>query len=299
MQAPSEEEIGDLYEMTNFNDYCKHLCYKMLVHGPDCEGAANTIKCNGRHRLLRVDQITFGQIGQGEQIRIEIVRIHSSILFFVRILAHRLNPSGPWKPYVPFPRNDFEETYADMQQAPTFHRKPKVGYFGVVLHDGRPQRVQILRHRNGEVKVRLIDLGIEDNFNLNDVKFLHGYYQRYPAEIQSLLLSGIEPNDNAKGFVQSFVPKLQQIMADDNSYHIECRAVLHLQPVLMVDDVMIVHENGASVSLKGELISNELAEVNTAGIEYMQKMCADYGNYSLIVSVFTVLGSAQNHPLCK
>lgn len=55
-----------------------------------------------------------------------------------------------------------------------------------------------------------------------------------------------------------------------------------MRTVLMADDVKIVHERGA-VSLTKQLISTELALVNTPRIENIYAIiCAEYGNYSIL-----------------
>lgn len=250
----------------------------MLIYGNNCldERFPTHVNCNGRHVFIPSDRIHSGHLRKGARIAIEIVTENSPLSYAVRVIQCKRYPDNDWQPYVQFPRDEFEKTFRYDKEKPPFHRGHRVGFFGVVWIDNRPQRCRMCKIFGDEATVHLIDLYEMKKFKLCDIAFLPDRYHSYPWEIQHLVIAGFEPKIPLRRMI---LPYSEMIKSQNTEFSIECEVVLHLRSLLMVSDMKLYNGNGEmALSMRSALISLGMATENMAGIEHMESLKRENGN---------------------
>lgn len=256
----------------------------MIICG-NCGDTSTNLVCNGRHQLYKFDPIGRGCLEAGTKITIEIVRVFTPVNFSVRILSHCANEENQhWLPYTQFPRTYFEAQYADADTTAKFNRGVRIGYYGMVQYEGRPERCQLLENRYNNIKVQLIDRGKMAYFKLDDMQFLHERYQKYFPDIQTLFIGGIVfgQDDETRTLVEDWL-KFPEDGAD--GIRIECEVLVHLRSALVVADMRVFDGNRLIKSLKEHLISLGLVVENADGVEWLKKLKAEFGKFRSVISI--------------
>lgn len=218
------------------------ICMNWMVMGSKCKS-----KCSKRHEVIEKD-LPNKQYSTKGQIRYRILETRSPVHHIVRVIAYRQDAQHKWASQMVALQKKMEKAYAKPKvPVPSF----RINEVGVVMHDGRPHRVQLLAVDDDqmEVTVKMIDSKGEMVFQKKDIQYL-------PLEFRSLfeytmLIGGLIPCSNHKKFhTWSTEAVRQMLMVDphnDNLYY-ESDVLLHLNGIIIVNDIKMVFSNAGTAA---------------------------------------------------
>lgn len=156
----------------------------------------------------------------------------------MHILAYRTTDKREWKDETFKWLQNFERSYSGNRLKRQFNHQFEIGQFGVVNHDGRPRRVQIVNIIDeGNAKVKFLDIPGELTFKGTDIQYLMEEY-RDQNDI-TLYIGGVVPGEgNWHSSLTTHVRNVLMGESDGRQYGFESKVILHLNGQIMVDDVI-------------------------------------------------------------
>lgn len=231
------------------NSVLRPICKSWLVFGDQCANWRRNRICNQRHTLIKMDIPTLPYCQQSH-IRYSIKKVHSPVNFEVHILAYRSTEKREWKDETFKLLQRFERSYSANRTKRQFNHQFEIGQFGVVNYDGKPRRVQIVNIiSEGTAKVKFLDIPGELACEGADIQYLMEEY-RDQNDI-ALYIGGVVPCEgNWHSTLTTHVRNILMGENDGGQYRFESRVLLHLNGLIMVDDVIRTNESNEKYSLK-------------------------------------------------
>ncbi|CAH0545965.1 unnamed protein product [Brassicogethes aeneus] len=256
------------------------LCPDLCLFGKPC----GNIKCPSRHLLSKkLDSSDF--MPKNGKIKFKIVNFIDVSNFTIKLIENK-SLEGKVKTFES-PENltkNLTEVLKDTKISLADFSDKYCAYYDIDDGEGVFYRCQVLREKNDEVKVFLIDTGV----NLSTLK---SHLFKLPEEFQGI------PSTIANAYISNFVPPFEDrnysarsyfsaktLLEKSNYKHLQLTADVHLQlgNVVWIGNVVEAVDVGNDVQVYPFHLSKELqrlkcVEVDRRQSEGLRRLCAEAG----------------------